>query len=97
MTSTPVQTEENWQNLFGVCACLGEDFGFNPILLRVPFGIGLIWSPTIVLSLYFGLGAVVLLSRLMVPKRRRTAKASGEVVAFPAAETVEDVALPLAA
>ncbi len=93
MTTTAPAPAEHWQNLFGVCACLGEDFGFNPIYLRVLFGMSLIFAPVIVVSTYFGLGALVLVSRLVFPNRR-AAPAKLEVV--PTVE-VEEMPLPLAA
>jgi len=57
--------------ILGVCEAIGEDFGFNPILLRVPFAATLLWSPTITLAAYFVLGAAVLISRLLFPKAKQ--------------------------
>ena len=54
--------------ILGVCEAMGEDFGFSPILLRVPFAASVLWSPTITLATYFALGAVVFLSRLLAPR-----------------------------
>ena len=31
--------------ILGVCEAIGEDFGFNPVLLRVPFAATVLWSP----------------------------------------------------
>ena len=56
--------------IFGVCEAIGEDFGFNPIFLRVPFAAIVLWSPTIAIGAYFALGAVVLASRLLFPKAK---------------------------
>ena len=53
--------------ILGVCEAVGEDFGFNPVLLRVPFAAAVLWSPTITLATYFLLGAVVLGIALAVP------------------------------
>src|SRR3954469_18959564 len=58
--------------IFGVCEGLGEDFGFNPILLRVPLAASVLWSPTLSLATYFALGAVVLVSRLLFPRSKPT-------------------------
>src|SRR5258708_6176301 len=55
--------------ILGVCEAIGEDFGFNPVLLRIPFAAAVLWSPTITLATYFALGAVVLVSRLLAPPR----------------------------
>lgn len=64
--------------LFGVCAGLGEDFGFNPLPLRMLFAVSLLVAPVAVLSTYFALGAVVLVSRLAFPRNR--AKDQGQPV-----------------
>jgi phage shock protein C len=40
------------------------------VLLRIPFAASVLWSPTITLAIYFGLGAVVLASRLLFPRAR---------------------------
>ena len=56
--------------MFGVCQAIGEDFGFNPVFLRVPFAAMVLWSPMIAIGAYFALGAVVLGSRLLFPQRR---------------------------
>ena len=53
--------------IFGACEAIGEDFGFNPVLLRVPFAASVLWSPMWAIGAYFALAAVVLLSRLLVP------------------------------
>ena len=31
--------------ILGVCEAIGEDFGFNPVLLRIPFAASVIYSP----------------------------------------------------
>ena len=54
--------------ILGVCEAIGEDFGFNPVLLRVPFAATVLWSPLMAIAGYFMLGAVVLLSRMLFPK-----------------------------
>ncbi|MES2137758.1 MAG: PspC domain-containing protein [Pseudomonadota bacterium] len=54
--------------VLGVCEAIGEDFGFNPILLRVPLAASVLWSPMWAIVAYFALGAVVLASRLLFPK-----------------------------
>ena len=74
---------------FGVCEALGEDFGFPPILLRLPLGIAVLWNPVIILSAYFGAGILVFLTRRIYPNVRRTA--AQQVVtaaAVPVAERV---------
>jgi phage shock protein C len=54
--------------ILGVCEALAEDFGFNPVLLRIAFAAAVLWSPLLAIGSYFGFGAVVLLSRLLFPK-----------------------------
>ena len=56
--------------ILGVCEAIGEDFGFNPIFLRVPLAASVIWNPTVAFGVYFALGAVVLGSRLLFPKAK---------------------------
>jgi phage shock protein PspC (stress-responsive transcriptional regulator) len=59
--------------ILGVCEAIGEDFGFNPAFLRIPLAACVIWSPLIAFGTYFGLGAVVLLSRLLFPRPKEAA------------------------
>jgi phage shock protein PspC (stress-responsive transcriptional regulator) len=74
-------------NLFGVCAAIGEDFGFNPLWLRIAFACGLLFSLEGVIAAYAALGMVVLLSRLIAPKPK--AKPQAEPVAeAPKADVV---------
>jgi phage shock protein C len=54
--------------IFGVCEAIGEDFGFNPVWLRVPLAASVLLSPLWAVVAYFALGAVVLGSRLLFPK-----------------------------
>ena len=54
--------------ILGVCEGLAEDFGFNPIFLRVPLAALVLWSPLMAVGIYFGLGAIVLASRLIFPR-----------------------------
>jgi phage shock protein PspC (stress-responsive transcriptional regulator) len=61
--------------ILGVCEAIGEDFGFNPIFLRIPLAASVIWNPWIAFGTYFALGAVVLLSRLLFPSPKAEAPA----------------------
>ena len=54
--------------ILGVCEALGEDFGFNPVLLRIPFAASVVYSPLLAIGAYFALGALVLASRMMFPR-----------------------------
>ncbi|VXD03002.1 PspC domain-containing protein [Sphingomonas sp. 8AM] len=75
-------------NLFGVCAALGEDFGFNPLWLRLGFAMALLFSLEKVLIAYVALGVLVLASRLLFPNRTGAA-ATRFPVAAAAIETAE--------
>ena len=57
--------------LFGVCEALGEDFRFNPLLLRIAFGAGLFLNPALAIGGYAAAGVVVLISRLVSPNPRQ--------------------------
>ena len=69
--------------ILGVCEAMGEDFGFNPIYLRIAFCPLLLWNPLMAFGVYAALGTVVLVSRLLVPERR-AAPAQAEAVEAPA-------------
>jgi phage shock protein PspC (stress-responsive transcriptional regulator) len=58
--------------ILGVCEGIAEDFGFNPIFLRVPLAAMVLWNPMIAIGAYFALGVVVLASRLLFPKAKAT-------------------------
>jgi len=66
----PVALPMRAHTILGVCEGIGEDFGFNPVLLRVPFAAAVLWSPTVTLAVYFALGAIVLASRLLFPRAK---------------------------
>ena len=53
--------------LLGVCQAIGEDFGFNPLYLRILFAAILFYSPIAAFAGYAALGAVVAFSRWMAP------------------------------
>jgi phage shock protein PspC (stress-responsive transcriptional regulator) len=74
--------------ILGVCEAIGEDFGFNPVLLRAPLAAIVLYSPLIAIGAYFGLGAVVLVSRLLFPQPK-TAKVETAEQTAPANEQRE--------
>jgi phage shock protein PspC (stress-responsive transcriptional regulator) len=89
---------------FGVCQAIGEDFGFNPLWLRIAFTLPLFMFPFQTVAGYVALGAVVLVSRLLHPSRAVTANESAVsavervIAAEPVtASVVRDEPLPLAA
>lgn len=55
--------------MFGICEAVGQDFGFNPTWLRLAFIAPLFFFPVQTFAAYFGLGAVVLASRLIFPRK----------------------------
>ena len=75
--------------ILGVCEAIGEDFGFNPILLRVPLAATVLWSPLWAIVAYFAVGAVVLASRLLFPKPGTAAVPAASDVNAPANEQNE--------
>lgn len=58
-------------NLLGICNALGEDFGFNPLWLRLALGCAFVIQPVNVVIGYLALGLVVLASRLAFPETRK--------------------------
>jgi phage shock protein C len=69
------QDQETSANLFfrhdtilGVCEGLGEEFGFNPNFLRVPFAAGILWNPAAIVGIYLGLGIALAVARWIYPK-----------------------------
>lgn len=75
--------------ILGVCEAIGEDFGFNPVLLRVPFAATVLWSPVYAIAAYLGLGLVVLASRLLFPLRKFEPSAAISEASAPANERRE--------
>jgi phage shock protein PspC (stress-responsive transcriptional regulator) len=67
--------------ILGVCEAIGEDFGFNPTLLRIPFAASVLYSPLWAVVAYLGAGAVVLASRLLFPKAKTAAPSKIEAPA----------------
>jgi len=81
---------------FGICEAVGQDFGFNPLWLRLAFVAPLFFFPVQTFIGYFALGLVVLASRLIFPAKTATAAQpapSVVEVAAPQAEKTEELAL----
>lgn len=70
---------------FGICEAVGQDFGFNPLWLRLAFIAPLFFFPVQTFAAYFGLGAVVLASRLFFPVKAAPQHAAAPAVTEPAA------------
>ena len=87
----------------GVCQAIGEDFGFNPVWLRILFALPVMFFPMATFGAYLGLGVIVLLSRLLAPRPKRhaaPAEAAAPAPAPVAAEADQDqdqLPLPIAA
>lgn len=67
--------------LLGVCEAIGQDFGFNPNILRIALALLLYVSPAGVIAVYLGLGAAVALSRWLYPDARAASDARQASVA----------------
>lgn len=80
--------------LLGVCFALGQDFGFDPLYLRILFAMVLFWSPAAAFGGYAVLGAIVAFSRWAAPD-----PLPAEVAAAGASECLGEPCdeLPLAA
>lgn len=76
---------------FGICEAVGQDFGFNPLWLRLALIAPLFFFPVQTIAAYFGLGLIVLASRLLFPVK--AAAESAPIAAEPAAQLVEELAL----
>jgi phage shock protein C len=63
--------------LTGTCQAIGEDFGFNPLFLRLAFAVGLFFSAGWTVAAYLGLGCAVLASRLLFSDRKRAKEVAG--------------------
>ena len=53
--------------LLGVCEGLGTDLGIHPNILRIAFGVGLMWNPLAVIGTYLALGLAVYATRFLFP------------------------------
>jgi len=54
-------------NILGVCEAIGQDFGFNPLYLRLAFIAPIFFAPMASIAAYFGLGVVVAATRWFAP------------------------------
>lgn len=77
-TTNPFMRDDT---IFGVCQAIGDDFGFNPMWLRIPLAVPVVFAPWYSVAAYAALGLAVLASRFLFPDRKR---ASANVVALTA-------------
>ena len=54
-------------NILGVCEAIGQDFGFNPLWLRLAFIAPIFFAPMAAIATYLGLGLIVAASRWFAP------------------------------
>ena len=85
----PVALPLRSHTILGVSEAIGEDFGFNPVLLRIPLAASVVYSPLWAFAAYFALGAVVLLSRLLFPNPKQASSVSAVDEIVPANEERE--------
>ena len=89
-TALPLRND----TLLGVCEAIGQDFGFHPNWLRIALGSLVMMSPLAAFGIYFGLGAIVGLSRLIAPQRAVPAAPDVISEARPASnESADDLRL----
>jgi phage shock protein C len=69
----------------GVCEAIGQDLGFNPNWLRIPFAALILWNPVAIVGLYLGLGVVVAAARWYFPAEQKQQAAQPQAVATEAA------------
>lgn len=74
---------------FGICEAVGQDFGFNPLWLRLAFVAPLFFFPVQTFIGYFALGGVVLASRLLFPAQTTAIAAPSLIAVEGAAPTTE--------
>ena len=86
---TNVFTRED--TFFGVCQSIGDDFGFSPQWLRIVFALAIFWNPLATIGAYLALGALVLLTRWLVPNPRAEAAQAEAVETLEAANEQEVV------
>lgn len=96
--SNPQSTETpRRDNLFGVCAALGEDFGFNPLWLRIALAVSFLFRPELTVSGYFAIGLVVLITRLIYPNTKSKPESAATARAIETVEFEEPLELARAA
>ena len=67
----PVALPFRNDTFLGVFEAIGQDLGFNPNWLRVPFAALILWNPMVIIASYIGLGIVVAVTRWFFPASRK--------------------------
>ena len=70
--------------MLGVCEGLGEEFGFNPNILRLAFAGSFYWNPLAAVGAYLAIGLALALARCLYPATR-PASSEAEQPQAPAA------------
>jgi phage shock protein C len=83
-TAETLHTETPQDNLFGVCNALGEDFGFNPLWLRLALAVTFLFAPVAIAIGYFAMGGAVLAARWMFPDPDRKPRPTAREWILPA-------------
>lgn len=79
--------------ILGVCEAIGQDFGFNPLWLRLAFVATIFFAPAAGIATYLGLGLIVATTRYFAPNK----PASQQAVEVKATAAEEADALQMAA
>ncbi len=75
--------------ILGVCEAIGQDFGFNPMWLRLAFIAPVFIAPTAAIAAYLALGAVVAATHHFFPNK----PASEQTVDAKATVVEEELAI----
>jgi len=82
--TSPIASQKD--NMLGICHAIGEDFGFNPIYMRIALAVLLLFNPVAMLITYGSAGILVLASRLLVRAKKPAAPRLAEIAAPSYAE-----------
>jgi phage shock protein C len=77
--------------ILGVCEAIGQDFGFNPLYLRLIFAGLFYFNPPLVIGTYLALGAGVALARWLYPVSTPAVAQPAANSAAPAADNEDSV------
>ena len=66
----PIPLPLRRDTMLGVCAGLGEEFGFNPVFLRIAISSLVFVDLKLAIATYLGLGIALAAGRLLAPVRR---------------------------
>ena len=91
MNQTPLPLRND--TILGVCEAIGQDFGFNPLWLRLAFIVPVFLAPMAAIAGYLALGAIIAATRYFAPDK----PASEQLVDASAVEVVEQEEMAIAA